>query len=295
MEEQISRHPQSSGRSKLGLVLEGGGMRGLFTAGVLDIMMDHSFRPDTICATSAGATFGINLPSGQRGRVLRYNLELAGDPRYFSLRSLLTTGNVVNTDFAYRILPDELDPFDYKAFAESGTDFFACVTNTGTGQPEYMKVTDVKEQIDCIRASASLPFLSRKVVIDGERYLDGGIADNIPLDKCISEGCERTVVVLTRPKGFVMNEDMYFLSRLMYPRDKALQNAFRQRSRRYNERLSQIERLEAEGSIFVIRPSEPIALSRLEKDHSKIQAAYDMGCRDAQALWPALESYLKHI
>ena len=276
-------------RPKVGLVLEGGGLRGIFTAGVLDILMDHSFRPDTICATSAGATFGINLPSGQRGRVLRYNLKLAGDPRYFSLRSLLQTGNVVNTDFAYRVLPDELDKFDYQAYSESETDFFACVTNTRTGLPEYLKVTDAKEQIDYIRASASLPFLSRKVIIEGEPYLDGGISDNIPLDKCIGEGCERIVVVLTHLK----KESMYLLSRILYPRDKALQEAFRLRNQRYNARLEQIESLEAEGKIFVIRPSEPLALSRLEKDHSKIQAAYDMGCGVAQALWPSLECYLK--
>ena len=280
-------------RPKVGLVLEGGGLRGIFTAGVLDILMDHSFRPDTICATSAGATFGINLPSGQRGRVLRYNLKLAGDPRYFSLRSLLQTGNVVNTNFAYRVLPDELDKFDYQAYSASGTDFFACVTNTRTGLPEYLKVTDAKGQIDYIRASASLPFLSRKVIIEGEPYLDGGISDNIPLDKCIGEGCERIVVVLTHPKGYLKKGSMYLLSRILYPRDKALQEAFKFRNQRYNARLEQIESLEAEGKIFVIRPSEPLALSRLEKDHSKIQAAYDMGCGVAQALWPSLDSYLK--
>ena len=291
MEEKVNMNADRM--PKIGLVLEGGGMRGLFTAGVLDILMDHSFRPDTICATSAGATFGINLPSGQRGRVLRYNLQLAGDPRYISFRSLLRTGNVVNTDFAYRVLPDELDKFDYQAYSESGTDFFACVTNTRSGKPEYLKVSDAKTQIDSIRASAALPFLSRKVVIDGEQYLDGGITDNIPLDKCIAEGCDRIVVVLTRPKGFIMAEEMYLLSKLLYPRDKNLQQAFRHRSERYNERLKQIERLEAEGRIFVIRPSETIAVSRLEKNPAKIQAAYDLGCRDAQILWPSLERYLK--
>ena len=160
-----------------------------------------------------------------------------------------------DTNFAYRVLPDELDKFDYKAYSASGTDFFACVTNTRTGLPEYLKVTDAKGQIDYIRASASLPFLSRKVIIEGEPYLDGGISDNIPLDKCIGEGCERIVVVLTRPKGFIMSEDMYLLSNLLYPRDKNLQQAFKHRSERYNERLKQIERLEKDGRIFVIRPS----------------------------------------
>ena len=288
-----SRHEDEGKYPKLGLVLEGGGMRGLFTAGVLDTLMDHYVHPDTICATSAGATFGINLPSGQRGRVIRYSLRLAGDPRYISLQSLLRTGNVVNTDFAYRELPEELDIFNYSAFVGSGVDFFACVTNTRSGKAEYLKVSDARTQIDIIRASASLPFLSRKVVIDGEPYLDGGITDNIPLDKCIAEGCDRIVVVLTRPKGFIMSENLYLLSKLLYPHDKNLQQAFKHRNERYNERLKQIERLEEEGRIFVIRPSEAVAVSRLEQNPEKIQAAYDLGCRDAQALWPSLRNYLQ--
>ena len=284
---------EKKGKCTLGLVLEGGGMRGLFTAGVLDILMDHGVHPDTICATSAGATFGINLPSSQRRRVLRYSLQLAGDPRYISFRSLLCTGDIVNADFAYRVLPEKLDPFDYDAFDSSGVDFFACVTNTRSGKPEYLKVSDARAQIDRIRASASLPFLSRKVVIDGEEYLDGGISDNIPLDKCLAEGCDKIVVVLTRPKGFILSEDMYLLSKILYPRDKNLQQAFKHRSERYNERLKQIERLEKDGRIFVIRPSGTIAVSRLEKNPAKIQAAYDLGCRDAQALWPSLDCYLQ--
>ena len=279
-------------KHKVGLVLEGGGMRGLYTAGVLDVFMDHSFSPDTIAGTSAGVTFGINLPSRQKGRVLRYNLKLVGDPRYISLKSLLTTGNIVNTDFAYRLLPDELDPYDYQAFSKSDIDFFACATNVFTGKAEYMKIKDAKAQMDIVRASASLPFLSRKVVIDGVPYLDGGITDNIPLDKCISEHCDKIIVVLTHPKGYVKNERLYLLSRLFYPHCKALQEAFHVRNQRYNERLNQIERLESEGRIFVIRPSESIKVSRLEKDRAKLQAAYNMGVQDTNRIWDSLCLYL---
>ncbi|MGN0190127.1 MAG: patatin family protein [Candidatus Cryptobacteroides sp.] len=280
-------------RPKIGLVLEGGGMRGLYTAGVLDVFMDHSFRADTICGTSAGVTFGINLPSGQRGRVLRYNLRLIGDPRYISFKSLFRTGDIVNADFAYRILPDELDPFDYETFAKSGVDFFACATNALTGEPEYMKITDAKAQMDIVRASASLPFLSRKVFIGDIPYLDGGISDNIPLDKCMSEGCDKIIVVLTHPKGYVKTERLYLLSRLFYPCSKRLQEAFRLRNQRYNDRLRQIEELESEGRIFVLRPSGNIDVARLEKDRSKLKAAYSLGIRDARSMWSSLCGYLE--
>lgn len=279
-------------KHKIGLVLEGGGMRGLYTAGVLDVLMDHSFKPDTICGTSAGVTFGINLPSRQKDRVLRYNLKFVGDPRYISFRSLLTTGNIVNSDFAYRLLPEELDPYDYEAFSESGTDFFACATNVLTGKAEYMKISDVKAQMDLVRASASLPFLSRKVYIDGVPYLDGGITDNIPLNKCISEHCDKILVVLTHPKGYVKNEKLHLLSRLFYPFSRNLQEAFRLRNQRYNERLQQIDRLESEGKIFVIRPSVLIDVSRLEKDHAKLQTAYNLGVQDAGRIWDSLCGYL---
>lgn len=279
-------------KHKIGLVLEGGGMRGLYTAGVLDVFMDHSFKPDTISGTSAGVTFGINLPSRQKGRVLRYNLKFVGDPRYISFRSLLTTGNIVNSDFAYRLLPDELDPYDYEAFSESGTDFFACATNVLNGKAEYMKISDVKAQMDLVRASASLPFLSRKVYIDGVPYLDGGITDNIPLNKCISEHCDKIIVVLTHPKGYVKNEKLHLLSCLFYPFSRNLQEAFRLRNQRYNERLQQIDRLESEGKIFVIRPSVLIDVSRLEKDHAKLQTAYNLGVQDAGRIWESLCGYL---
>ena len=130
-------------------------MRGLYTAGVLDTMMDRGFRPDVICATSAGVTFGVNLPSGQKGRVLRYNTANAGNPDFISFRSLLTTGNIINTDFAYDRLPHEIDPFDNDAFKASGVEFYATVTNVRTGQAEYMLIDDCDEKMDIIRASAS--------------------------------------------------------------------------------------------------------------------------------------------
>lgn len=277
---------------KIGLVLEGGGMRGLYTAGVIDCFIDNGIGADVICGTSAGVTFGINLPSRQKGRVLRYNTALAGDRRYISLRSLLTTGNIVNKDFAYDLLPNVLDPFDYDAFKASGTVFFATVTNTLTGEAEYMKIVDCLNDMDIIRASASLPFLSRKVVIDGVPYLDGGISDNIPLDKCLAEGCDKVIVVLTHPAGYVKTESLYMLSRLLYPRDKALQRAFATRNSRYNARLAHIEELERQGKVLALRPSREIAAGRLEKDPDKLRQLHALGLTDTLSRLPEIKSYL---
>ena len=188
---------------KIGLVLEGGGMRGLYTAGVLDVMMDNHFMPDIVCGTSAGVTFGVNLLSQQRGRVMRYNLRYIGDRRYISMHSLFTTGNMINRDFAYDLLPRELDPFDEATFEASPVKFYATITNMRTGKAEYMHITDTWKQMDVIRASASLPIISRPVEWEGEKYLDGGLADNIPLMKCLELGCDKVIVVLTRPIDYV--------------------------------------------------------------------------------------------
>lgn len=277
---------------KIGLVLEGGGMRGLYTAGVLDFLMDKGFKADVICGTSAGVTFGINLPSAQKGRVLRYNTRFAGDRRYISLHSFLTSGNMVNTDFAYGLLPDVLDPFDYEAFRTSGTEFYATVTNCLTGQPEYLRLEDCKSQMDIIRASASLPFLSRKVYIDGVPYLDGGISDNIPLDKCFETGCDKVIVVLTHPADYVKNESLYWLSRFVYPFSKGLQDAFKRRCDSYNACLGRIRDLEAAGRIFVMRPSEHLEVGRLESDPEILSAMHALGLKDAEASYKSLTEYL---
>lgn len=278
---------------KTGLVLEGGGMRGLYTAGVLDAFMETDFHADVVCGTSAGAAFGINLLSRQPGRVLRYNTEYMGDKRYVSLRSWLTTGNMVNTEFAYDLIPNKLDPFDYDAYRNSGTAMFATLTDTHTGRPEYVRIDDCHEQMDAIRASASLPFLSRKVWFRGKSYLDGGISDNIPLGKCREEGCDRIIVVLTHPGGYVKHENLYWISLLFYPFDRGLHKAFSTRDERYAARLREITAAEASGEIFVLRPSARVDVSRLEKDVSRLRELHALGLSDARAAIPAMRRYLE--
>lgn len=280
---------------KIGLVLEGGGMRGLYTAGVLDVMMEHQFMPDIVCGTSAGVTFGVNLLSQQKGRVLRYNCRYAGDRRYISLHSWLTTGNMINRDFAYDLLPRELDPFDEETFEQSKAAFYATITNMRTGQAEYVRITNTWQQMDVIRASASLPIICQPVEWQGEKYLDGGLVDNIPLDKCIELGCDKIIIVLTRPLDYVRNDHIAGVCRLCYPRHKALLRAIEQRNDRYNARLQQIRRLEQEGKVFVLRPSENISVGRLEKDVARLQALHQLGVADATRLWNNLTHYLSRI
>ena len=280
---------------KIGLVLEGGGMRGLYTAGVIDVMLDHGFEPDVVCGTSAGVTFGVNLLSKQRGRVLRYNKRFVGDRRYISLHSWLTTGNMINKDFAYGLLPRELDPFNEETFEKSKAELYATITNMRTGQAEYVRITDTWKQMDLIRASASLPIICQPVEWQGEKYLDGGLADNIPLDKCLELGCDKVIIVLTRPMDYVRNDHIAPLCRLAFPRYKALLRTIEQMNDQYNARIQQIRKLEQEGKVFVIRPSENRPVGRLEKDPEKLKALHALGMQDAQKQWRGLEEYIgKH-
>ena len=278
---------------KIGLVLEGGGMRGLYTAGVLDVMMEHQFMPDVVCGTSAGVTFGVNLLSGQRGRVLRYNCRYVGERRYISMHSWLTTGNMINRDFAYGLLPRELDPFDEETFERAPAEFYATITNMRTGQAEYVRITDTWKQMDVIRASASLPIICQPVEWQGEKYLDGGIADNIPLDKCLELGCDKVVIVLTRPMDYVRKDNIAPLCHLAFPRYKALLRTIDQRNEKYNARVQQIHELEEQGKVFVIRPSENRPVARLEKDPDKLRALHALGVQDATKQWQALKDYLE--
>lgn len=280
-------------KMKTGLVLEGGGMRGIYTCGVLDIMMDKGFEPDVLCGTSAGALFGVNLPSKQRGRAFNYNFRYCDNPNYVSLRSLIRTGNMVNVDFSYRRIPLELAPFDEAAYEASKTKVFATVTNVRTGKAEYKQIDNCLKQVDWLRASGTLPFISHHVHIGDNEYLDGGLVDNIPLDKAFEEGCDKVIVVLTRPIEFRLNEHMYWLSKIFYPREKNLQQALRVRSSNYNKRMQQVRHLREEGKIFVFSPETLLPVRRLERNPLHLKQVYHLGLRDATRQWDKLEAYLQ--
>ncbi|MDW0616804.1 patatin family protein [Mannheimia haemolytica] len=277
---------------KVGLVLEGGGLRGIFTAGVLDVFLDEHIHIDGAICVSAGALFGVNLPSKQKGRALRYNKKYAKDKRYMGLHSLLTTGNIVNRDFAYYELPSKLDPFDQQAFEDSGMDFWVTVTNVETGEPEYIKIDNVFEQMEAFRATSSMPIVSKIVEIEGKKYLDGGVSDSIPVQKFIEMGYDKIIVVLTRPLEYRKKPSSMWLFKRFYKKYPKLVQRWENRYAEYNQAVEQIIQLNEKQQIFVIRPSRTVKISRLETDVNKIQAMYDLGVEDAKNALAGLRAYL---
>lgn len=277
---------------KIGLVLEGGAMRGMFTAGVLDVLLDEQIAVDGAVTVSAGALFGINYPAKQRGRVLRYNLKYLHDKRYMGWHSLFTTGNVVNKAFAFYELPFTLDPFDQATFAASQIDFWVTLTNIETGEPEYVKITDAFAQMEALRATSAMPMVSRVVEIEGKKYLDGGISDSIPLDKAMALGYDKIIVILTRPLDYRKKPSNNWLFKLFYHNYPKLIERWANRYAEYNQAVEKVIEMEKAGKIFVIRPSESLDISRLEKDLAKVQAMYDLGVKDGQAALSELKDYL---
>jgi predicted patatin/cPLA2 family phospholipase len=265
---------------KTGLVLEGGAMRGMYTAGVLDVFMENKIKVDCVVGVSAGALFGVNFLSGQKGRVIRYNKRFNGDKNYMGLRPLLREGNIVSTKYAYEEVPRRLDPFDDAAYKKSGIPFYAVVTNMQTGKPEYIKIDSVFEQMDVLRASGSMPFVSKPVPIDGKQYLDGGISDSIPFRFTESLGCDKLIVILTRDMAYRKKPLSPALIRLWFGKSPIAERLL-QRHEGYNRSVEELKEWEAAGKAVVIRPSSAIEIGRIETDPQKLQKVYDLGVKDA--------------
>ncbi|MDP9501242.1 patatin-like phospholipase family protein [Bisgaard Taxon 45] len=277
---------------KVGLVLEGGAMRAMFTAGVLDVFLDQHIHIDGIVAVSAGVLFGVNFPSKQRGRAIRYNKKYLNDKRYMGLHSLLTTGNIVNKDFAFYEVPFTLDPFDIDTFMSSNIDFYATLTNVHTGEAEYFKLGNAFEEMEVLRATSAMPFVSNMVEINGQYYLDGGIADSIPLKKCQALGYDKIIVVLTRPLEYRKKPTPSWIFNVFYRKYPKLVEKLAQRYQNYNDTVEEIINLNKNKEIFVIRPSQTLSIKRIEKDVEKVQAMYDLGVEDAKKEMPALKEFL---
>lgn len=262
-----------------GLVLEGGAMRGLFTAGVLDALFDGDVRFDGIIGVSAGACFGCNYKSHQPGRAIRYNKKFARDPRYCSIGSLFRTGNLFNAEFCYHALPDRLDAFDKRTFASDPTRFYCVTTDCGTGEPVYRLCEKADaETFEWIRASASLPAVARPVPLAGSWHLDGGLSDGIPLRHFESIGYDRNIVVTTRPRGYrKLPSPKRFLVYPFLRRWPAVRRAIATRPARYNATLDYIYEREAAGAALVIAPEEPLPISRTCHDPDLMQHVYDIG------------------
>ena len=279
---------------KTGLVLEGGAMRGMFTCGVLDVLMEHGIDFDGAAGVSAGAVFGCNFKSHQIGRPIRYNKKYCNDPRYCSLRSLITTGDLYGADFCYRELPGELDPFDRKAFSNNPLPFYITATDTQTGKAVYHLCSDGgEEDLKWMRASASMPIVSRPVQVDGQMLLDGGIADPVPYQFMSGLGYDRLLLILTQPKGYRKKKGLSLpLLRLFLPHAQGAAKAMACRYSIYNQQMEEIDRLEQEKSVFVIRPLQALGISRTEKDSEELERVYQLGRAEALRLLTSLQLFL---
>lgn len=266
---------------KRGLVLEGGAMRGLWTAGVIDVMMEHDIWPDGLIGVSAGAAFGCNYKSRQVGRAIRYNTKYARDSRYSGVKSWLTSGNYYNAEFGYHTMPKELDVFDDDAFNKNPMAFYVVCTDVLTGSPVYQLLSEATEETyDWIRASASMPLASKVVELQGRKLLDGGVADSIPLEYFESIGYRRNVVILTQPAGYQKEHNkLMALMRLSLRHYPKMIEAMDKRHLMYNRQLQYVAQAEQEGRCLVIRPEGKIPIGHISHDASQMRLVYEQGRR----------------
>ncbi len=257
-------------------------MRGIYTAGVLDVFMEAGIEVDGLMGVSAGAIYGACYVSGQPGRSIRYVLKYCRDWRFMSFRSLLFTGDMVGRKFCYETIPHKLDPLDFQAFKESKVQFYVCATNVETGKAEYLSEREEKRMLNAVLASASMPMVSRIVEFDGKKYLDGGVGDSIPFEAFRDMGYDRQIVVTTQPKGYRKEpEKLMELIRRKYRKYPAFIESCENRYLNYNACLERLAEAEEKGEALVIRPSRRIPIKRAEKDLSVVQAQYDLGWEDA--------------
>ncbi|MDQ6568896.1 MAG: patatin-like phospholipase family protein, partial [Haemophilus parahaemolyticus] len=247
---------------KIGLVLEGGAMRGMYTAGVLDTFLDKDFWVDGVISVSAGALFGVNYPSKQKGRAIRYNKKFMPDSRYVSLKNLIKTGNIISKAFSFYEVPFKQDVFDNATFQQTQIDFYATITNLNTAQAEYVKLTDPLAQMEVLRATSAMPYVSTPVEINGVPYLDGAIADSIPLEQIKKMGYDKIIVVLTRTLDYRKSKPNPILAKLWYRKYPKFAEAVNNRYAMYNEQVESIIEQEKKSEIFVIRPSIDLNIKR---------------------------------
>lgn len=279
---------------KSALILEGGAMRAIYDAGVFDVLLENNIETDLCIGVSAGALFGINYKSKQPGRVLRYNLKYSTDNRFVGWRSFLKTGDLMDKQFYFDDLPYRLDPMDLDTYKSNKTTLKAVVTNLKTGKAEYPEIYDLADYkcMEFLRASGSLPFLSRNVEIDGTPYLDGGVADSVPVEYCLNEGYEKLIVVLTRPLGYRKSGTIK-LTKLFYKKYPEFCETLKNRNRIYSEQYELIDKLEKDGKIFVIRPSKVIKIKATEKNPDILNALYTLGRSDCEKVLKELVEYLE--
>jgi len=267
---------------KTALILEGGAKRGIYTAGVLDVFLENNLHFDGVIGVSAGAIHGCSFVSQQIGRSIRYNMKYGNDYRFMSFRSLLLSGNMVDTQFCYHELPEKLDPFDNTTFMNSKTDFYVTISNIETGKAEYILCKDMFSDIDYLRASASMPFVSQIVKINGKEYLDGGICDSIPLQAAQNLGFSKNIVIATRPQGYRKKTFKFkWLAKLIYRKYPKFIQALINRHQMYNNEIEYMEKLAQSEEIILIRPSKHINISKMETNLNIVKEMYELGRQDA--------------
>lgn len=276
-----------------GLVLEGGGMKGMYTCGVLDFFMEKDVLFSSCYGVSAGACHMCSYLSGQRGRAYHVGIDYLECRDYCSVRSLLRTGDLFNNDFCYDLIPHYLNPYDYEGFRKYEGKAYAVATDIVTGKPEYIRLYDMEEGIQAVRASSSLPLVSRNVTIDGRKYLDGALSDSIPIRKAEADGNRKNVVILTKAVGYRKERSsMLPLIRAAYVRYPKVYELMKNRHISYNETLDYLEEREKRGEVFVIRPQKESGIGRIEKDKEKLKALYEQGYREARERYEAMTAYL---
>lgn len=275
------------------LVLEGGGMRGAYTAGILDYFIDNDLYFKNCYAVSAGACNCCNYLSKQKGRSYTIYVKYAHDKRYAGLSSYITTGNYFNKEFTMDELPNKILPYDYIEYQRTNANFYAVVTNIKTGKPEYLKVENMKQDIDHIWASSSLPIIARSVKIGNNEYLDGGVADSIPVMKAIEDGNKKVVVILTRDINYKKKATKLLpMIKVLYRGYPNIIKAIAKRHVNYNRTLKLLKQKEAKGEVFVIRPKKEINVGKLETDSEKLKQLYEAGYNDAKHYYKAMKEYL---
>lgn len=278
---------------KVGLVLEGGGMRGLFTAGVLDYLMEKDLYMPYVVGVSAGACQGASYVSKQIGRSKKINLKYSKDPRYNSFRNMFKEKSIFGMDFMFNEIPNKLVPFDYDTFYESSIRFIVGTANCLTGQTEYFEKNDSSDMLKVLRASCSLPFISPIVDINGLPLMDGGVTDPIPIKKAIKDGYQKNIIILTRNKTYRKKPFPYKrITRWKYKKYDGLVEAIHNRYKVYNETLDYLEDLAIENKVFIIRPQKTIQVDRMEKDPNKLGKLYIEGYEDMKNNFKELEKWL---
>ena len=279
---------------KTGMVLEGGGMRGMYTSGILDVLMENHIYLDAMVGVSAGIAFGCNYKSRQPGRALRYNVRFAKDKRYSGFMSLLKTGNYYNAWFAYHLVPTHYDVFDYNAFEENPMECFAVCFDVNSGQTVYQRLDHVDyDTLEWIRASASMPVVAKPVEVGGKLLLDGGLGDSIPLKFMMDKGYERNVVILTREEGYrKTSEHGLWLMKPMLRKYPKVIEALEHRPALYNMQLQTVREQERKGNAFVFRPLKSLDVSRTTHDAQEMNRVYQLGREDGFARLEDLKKFL---